>query len=135
MVNLQSLVAAFYYHNTTFRKDVWNKRGSIGINLANPLMSGTRVRNNTIGLGFEQVEGNINFTRGVRLTLNYRFGTLQQPKAPLRAAVILGPSYGVEVCVGFLFILSENALVQNQEGYKLENFHTNRTCIGHCCYL
>jgi hypothetical protein len=81
-VNLQGRMAAFYYHNTTLRKDIWKKKGSIGINLANPFMKGTRVRNNLITTAFEQREDNINFTRGVRLAFNYRFGQLQQNKAP-----------------------------------------------------
>lgn len=84
-VTLQGRMAAFYYHNTTLRKDIWKKRGAIGVNLANPFMRGTRFRTNTAGEGFEQVEDNINFTRGIRLTLNYRFGVLQQAKAPRKA--------------------------------------------------
>lgn len=81
-VTLQGRMAAFYYHNTHVRKDVLKKRGSVGINLANPFMKGTRVRNNLVTSAFEQVESNINYTRGIRLTLTYRFGTLQQAKPP-----------------------------------------------------
>jgi hypothetical protein len=84
-VTLQGRMASFYYHNTTLRKDIWNKRGSIGINLANPFMRGTRVRNNIVAATFEQREDNINYTRGIRLSFQYRFGTLQQAKAPRKA--------------------------------------------------
>jgi outer membrane receptor protein involved in Fe transport len=81
-VTLQGRMASFYYHNTTLRKEIWNKRGTIGINLANPLMKGTRVRNNMMTAAFSQMEDNINFTRGVRINFSYRFGSLQQAKAP-----------------------------------------------------
>jgi outer membrane receptor protein involved in Fe transport len=81
-VTLQGRMAAFYYHNTHVRKDVLKKKGSVGINLANPFMKGTRVRNNLVTSAFEQMESNINYTRGIRLTLTYRFGTLQQAKPP-----------------------------------------------------
>ena len=84
-VILQGKQAIFYYHNTTLRKDVWNKRGSIGINLANPFMRGTRVRNDIATVTFSQSEENINYTRGVRLSFQYRFGQLQQAKAPRKA--------------------------------------------------
>jgi outer membrane receptor protein involved in Fe transport len=84
-VSLQGRMASFYYHNTTLRKDIHKKRGSIGINLANPLMKGTRVRNNLATALFEQREDNINYTRGVRLSFTYRFGTLQPAKAPRKA--------------------------------------------------
>jgi outer membrane receptor protein involved in Fe transport len=83
-VNLQGRMAAFYYHNTTLRKELFKKRGSLGINLANPLMKGTRVRNNLYTPTFEQREDNINYTRGVRLAFTCRFGKLQQkpPRKP-----------------------------------------------------
>jgi hypothetical protein len=81
-VNLQGRVFAFYYHNTQVRKDIWKKKGAIGINLANPFMRGTRVRNNLVAATFEQTEDNINFTRGIRFVFTYRFGTLQQAKPP-----------------------------------------------------
>jgi outer membrane receptor protein involved in Fe transport len=84
-VSLQGRIAAFYYHNTTIRKDLFNKRGSLGINLANPFMSGTRVRNNLVAATFEQNEDNINYTRGIRLSLTYRFGTMQQNKPQRKA--------------------------------------------------
>jgi outer membrane receptor protein involved in Fe transport len=88
-VSLQGRVAAFYYHNTTLRKDVFKKRGSVGINLANPFMKGTRVRNNLATSTFEQMESNINYTRGVRLSFTCRFGTLQQPKAPRKPKKVI----------------------------------------------
>lgn len=84
-VILQGRMAAFYYHNTTVRKDLKNKRGSIGINLANPFMRGTRMRTFVIAENFEQYEDNINYTRGIRLSFQYRFGKLQQTKNPRRA--------------------------------------------------
>lgn len=84
-VTLQGRMAAFYWHNTTIRKDIWNKRASIGINLANPFMKGTRVRNNLVTSSFEQRENNINYTRGIRLSFNCRFGKLQQAKTPRKA--------------------------------------------------
>jgi outer membrane receptor protein involved in Fe transport len=84
-VTLQGRMAAFYWHNTTLRKDILKKRGAIGINLANPFMRGTRVRNNLMTPEFEQREDNINYTRGVRLNFTLRFGALQQAKAPRKA--------------------------------------------------
>ena len=81
-VSLQGRTASFYYHNTTLRKDIWNKRGTIGINLANPLMKGTRYRNELATATFQQVEDRIDYTRGVRLSFSYRFGSLQGAKAP-----------------------------------------------------
>ncbi|HZG99742.1 MAG TPA: TonB-dependent receptor [Flavisolibacter sp.] len=81
-VNLLGRIASFYYHNTTLRKDILNKKGSAGINLANPFMKGTRFRTNQQTATFEQLDDNINYTRGVRLSLTYRFGKLQQNKAP-----------------------------------------------------
>jgi outer membrane receptor protein involved in Fe transport len=84
-VTLQGRMAAFYYHNTTLRKDILKKRGAIGINLANPFMRGTRVRNNLMTPEFEQREDNINYTRGIRGTFTLRFGALQQQKAPRKA--------------------------------------------------
>ncbi|MGB8192104.1 MAG: outer membrane beta-barrel family protein [Chitinophagaceae bacterium] len=83
-VSLQGRVAAFYWHNTTVRKDIWKKRASIGINLANPFMKGTKVRNTLATATFEQREDNINYTRGIRLSFNCRFGSLQQ-KTPRKA--------------------------------------------------
>jgi hypothetical protein len=67
------------------RKDIFKKKGSLGINLANPLTKGTRWRNNYYTLAFEQEEYIINYTRGVRLAFSYRFGKLQQAKAPRKA--------------------------------------------------
>ncbi|MBC5992404.1 TonB-dependent receptor domain-containing protein [Pontibacter cellulosilyticus] len=84
-VTLQGKMASFYYHNMTLRKEILNKRGGIGINLANPFMKGTRVRNDLQTATFEQMERNINFTRGIRGTLEFRFGKLEQNKAPRRA--------------------------------------------------
>jgi len=81
-INLRGRFASFYYHNTTLRKDLWNRKGSIGINLANPLMKGTRVRNDFTTDAFYQMEDNINYTRGIRLSFTYRFGQLQQAKPP-----------------------------------------------------
>jgi hypothetical protein len=48
-------------------------------------MKGTRVRNNLVAAAFEQREDNINYTRGIRLSLTYRFGTLQQNKPQRKA--------------------------------------------------
>jgi hypothetical protein len=87
-VQLQGRQAAFYYHNTTLRKDV-NKQLAIGINLANPFMRGTRFRNDMKTAQFMQREDNINYTRGIRLSINYRFGTLQQQKAPRKAKKVI----------------------------------------------
>ena len=56
----------------------------LGINLANPFMKGTRVSNNLTTPDFEQLEDNINYTRGIRLAFTYRFGKLQA-KAPRKA--------------------------------------------------
>lgn len=84
-VILQGRMAAFYYHNTTLRKDFKNKRGSVGINLANPFMKGTRMRTSIMSALFEQNENNINYTRGFRLSFQYRFGKLQQTKDPRKA--------------------------------------------------
>ena len=84
-VSLQGRGFVFYWHNTTLRKDIWKKRASIGINLANPLMRGTRMRYTTFAPGFEQHEDNINYTRGIRLSFNCRFGSMQQAKAPRKA--------------------------------------------------
>jgi len=81
-VSLQGRMASFYYHNTTLRREIWNKRGTIGINLANPLMRGTRYRTELATATFEQLEDRIDYTRGVRLSFSYRFGSLQQAKAP-----------------------------------------------------
>jgi len=56
-----------------------------GSNLANPFMKGTRVRNNLVTASFEQHEDNINYTRGIRLSFNCRFGRLQQSNTPRKA--------------------------------------------------
>lgn len=47
-------------------------------------MKGTRVRNNLVTATFEQRDDNINYTRGIRLSFNWRFGKLQQaaPRKP-----------------------------------------------------
>jgi outer membrane receptor protein involved in Fe transport len=84
-VYLQGRVSPFSWHNTTVRKDIFKKKGSLGINLANPLTKGTRWRNNYYTPAFEQEEYIINYTRGVRLAFSYRFGKLQQSKAPRKA--------------------------------------------------
>ncbi|MFD3003872.1 TonB-dependent receptor domain-containing protein [Pontibacter toksunensis] len=84
-VVLQGRVASFYYHNTTLRKDIFNKRGGIGINLANPFMKGTRMRSEVDTGEFVQREDNINYTRGIRLTFEYRFGQLEQTDKPRKA--------------------------------------------------
>ncbi|MFT3675442.1 MAG: TonB-dependent receptor [Chitinophagaceae bacterium] len=88
-VILQGRMAAFYYHNTTLRKDFKNKRGSIGINIANPFMKGTRMRTSVMTALFEQNENNINYTRGFRISFQYRFGKLQQSKDPRKAKKII----------------------------------------------
>jgi hypothetical protein len=72
----------------TLRKDV-NKQLSLGINLANPFMKGTRVRNDLKTALFMQTENNINYTRGIRLSVNYRFGSLQQQKTPRKPKKII----------------------------------------------
>lgn len=84
-VNLQGKVSAFFYHNMTIRRDIWKKRASLGINFANPFMPGTRVISDMYTASFEQHENNINYTRGIRLSFNCRFGKLEQAKAPRRA--------------------------------------------------
>jgi outer membrane receptor protein involved in Fe transport len=80
-VTLQGRMWSFVWHNTTIRRDIWNKRASIGINFANPFMRGTRMRNDLVTATFEQHQDDINFSRGVRLSFNCRFGRLQ-PAAP-----------------------------------------------------
>lgn len=77
---IQGNDAAFGFYNIAVRKQLWNKKASIGLTAANPFNAYLHQTSNTSGGNFTQVSGRDVPFRSFGISLNYKFGKLDFKK-------------------------------------------------------
>jgi ferric enterobactin receptor len=73
-VTLQGRNPAFSIHNISFKKDLWKKQGSIGINLTNPFARYLKFTQELSGPDFTQSFTNAIPIQALGINFSYRFG-------------------------------------------------------------
>jgi ferric enterobactin receptor len=88
-VTLQGRNPAFSIHNISFKKDLWKKKGSIGINLTNPFARYLKFRQDLTGSDFRQSFTNAIPIQALGVNFSYRFGKTEfrNPMQPRKKGV------------------------------------------------
>jgi ferric enterobactin receptor len=73
-VTLQGRNPAFSIHNIAFKKDLWNKKGSLGLTLTNPFSKYLKFKQDLEGPEFTQTFTNAIPFRAIGINFSYRFG-------------------------------------------------------------
>ncbi len=86
-VQLLGMFNSFSYHTLAFKKELFDKKGGISVGLDNPFRASMRMKNDVINpatdinkTAYEQHIRINNYNRGLRVTLDYRFGKMEQSK-------------------------------------------------------
>ncbi|WP_347160107.1 TonB-dependent receptor domain-containing protein [Pontibacter chitinilyticus] len=86
-LQLQGSFASFSYHTLAFKKELFDKKGGISVGLDNPFRANMRMKNDVYAAetsqnprAYEQHIRINNYNRGMRVTLDYRFGKMDQRK-------------------------------------------------------
>lgn len=80
-LRLQGQERAFYFYSLSLQKQLWARRATFSVIADNPLGATVNLANRFRTPAFEQQEDVLVYVRGLRLSLDYRFG-----KAPERSA-------------------------------------------------
>jgi outer membrane receptor protein involved in Fe transport len=83
-VQLQGSFASFSYHTLAFKKELFAGKGGISLGLDNPFRASMTMKNDVNALDYEQHMRINNYNRGARVTFDYRFGKMDQQRAPKR---------------------------------------------------
>ncbi|WP_101443398.1 TonB-dependent receptor domain-containing protein [Pontibacter ramchanderi] len=89
-IQLLGEFAAFSYHTLAFKKELFDKKGGISLGMDNPFRRSMKMRNDVDVAGTEESRGYTqqirinNFNRGFRVSFDYRFGKMDQQRAPKR---------------------------------------------------
>lgn len=75
-VGLQFTQTGWYYYGLAGKKEFWDKKASLTLNLNNPLNRSVRVRAESAAPSFTAVNQSAFVNRSVRLTFSYRFGQM-----------------------------------------------------------
>jgi ferric enterobactin receptor len=78
--NLQGVRPAFFYYNFAVRKQLWNKKASIGLTTADPFNEYISQRSTTFGSNFNQTYLREVPFRTFGISLSYKFGKLEFKK-------------------------------------------------------
>jgi outer membrane receptor protein involved in Fe transport len=81
-VNLQGYSGGFGMYNLSFKKDINEKRGSIGIGIENFLQKGIKIVSETQSTYINNKNINMNYNFNIRVNFSYRIGkmTFEEPK-------------------------------------------------------
>ena len=87
MPQLQGTMGSFYMYSIGLRKDIANKRGSIGLAAENFLGKGVTMRTNLSSPTLAQVSEMHLYNQNVKLTFSYRIGKMsfEQPRKKARS--------------------------------------------------
>ncbi len=83
-IQLQGSFAGFSYHSLAFKKDLFGGKGGISLGLDNPFRKSMQMRNDVNAIDYEQHILINNYNRGGKISFNYRFGKMDQQRAPKR---------------------------------------------------
>jgi outer membrane receptor for ferrienterochelin and colicin len=79
-VGIQGKNPAFYFYNLAVRKQIMNKKASIGLTAANPFNNYVNQTSTTYGTGFNQASIRQVPFRSFGISLTYKFGKLEFKK-------------------------------------------------------
>ena len=80
-VLLQGYQSGYPYYSLTLKRDLKNKKGTIGVGAENFLGSGISVKNNISSPGISQSSTTLTHTLSLRVYMSFRFGKLTVEKA------------------------------------------------------
>jgi hypothetical protein len=75
-ISLQGRNSGFYWHGVAFKKEFWEKKASLNLNLNSPLWRGVRQTNRQSAPSFHSDSQSLFVQRSARLTFEYRFGQM-----------------------------------------------------------
>lgn len=75
-VSLQSNQTGWYYYGFAGKKEFWDKKGSLVLNVSNPFNRFVQIRSESSAPTFTAVNQSAFINRSVRLTFSYRFGQM-----------------------------------------------------------
>ncbi|MDB5264269.1 MAG: TonB-dependent receptor, partial [Adhaeribacter sp.] len=75
-ISLQGNNTGFYWHGIALKKEFWDKKASLNLNLNSPFLRGVRQKNNQAAPSFEMESRSLYVQRSARLTFEWRFGQM-----------------------------------------------------------
>jgi outer membrane receptor protein involved in Fe transport len=75
-INLQGENTGFYWHGVAIKKEFWDKKASLNLNLNSPFLRGVRQTNYQAAPSFESESRSLFVQRSARLTFEWRFGQM-----------------------------------------------------------
>jgi outer membrane receptor protein involved in Fe transport len=75
-ISLQGKNTGFYWHGVAIKKEFWDKKASLNLNLNSPFLRGVRQTNYQAAPTFESESRSLFVQRSARLTFEWRFGQM-----------------------------------------------------------